>query len=227
MPLGEHARMVVVLEPGAGRRAAARARCRCGARTSGSWAARRAFEAGGGRSRSPAAGADLSIVACFSMGGAARPRRPAGGGAAAAEPTRCWTALTLESFGLAGVASVLSASHLAWSLAELGELEAIPSPRRAAAGARRRHALSLAYRTWGSRHARPAGDSDDGRARGRPRILRRRAALFPPLTGDLAVVYALSGRIDRALELAGRAVERRAHGPARPASRDHHAPRRG
>jgi tetratricopeptide (TPR) repeat protein len=33
-------------------------------------------------------------------------------------------------------------------------------------------------------------------------------ALFPPLAGDLAVVYALSGRIDRALDLAEQAVQR-------------------
>jgi class 3 adenylate cyclase/tetratricopeptide (TPR) repeat protein len=116
-----------------------------------------------------------------------------------------------ETFGLPGIAAVLTRAHLAWTLAELGQFD--DAIRVAEEGVRlaeaRRDTYSLTYALLG------LGGSLVRRgqlweAKG---ILERGIALcadmpafYPPFAGDLAVVYALTGRLEDALELAERGV---------------------
>jgi tetratricopeptide (TPR) repeat protein len=116
-----------------------------------------------------------------------------------------------EHFGLPGIASVLTRAHLAWTLSELGQFdEAI---RAAEEGVRlaeeRRDSYSLTYALLG------LGGTLLRRARIREAqpVLERGIALcgdmpafYPPFAGDLAVVYALTGRTVEALGLAERGV---------------------
>jgi tetratricopeptide (TPR) repeat protein len=121
--------------------------------------------------------------------------------------------LRYETFGLAGLASVMSRSHLAWSLAELGEFdEAI---ERAEEGVRLAeaagHVYSLAYACLG------LGGTllRRGRLGAAQGVLERGLALcadvpvlFPPFAGDLALVRALGGRAAEAVTLATQGVTR-------------------
>jgi len=224
MPLGAHARMLVVLteaEALAGALGDDRRLARSlSFRGQNLWELGRLSEAleAGERALGIADRAgdlDLSVVGSFSMGGAARALGDYPRAVALLRRNHALLdgALTLETFGLAGVASVLSASHLAWSLAELGEFsEAIPIAEEGLRRARASdHALTLAYAHLGLGGTlvrrgeiwEAMGVLEDGLA-----FCGDVPALFPPLAGDLAVVYALSGRIDRALELAEQAVDR-------------------
>jgi predicted ATPase len=156
---------------------------------------------------------DLEAVARFSIGSAFR----ALGDYRRAEALLRKTLSLLggasagETLGLAGLASVVSRSHLAWSLAELGEF---PEARRLAAEAiaiasERRHAYSQAQAHLGlggtllrqGRMAEALPILERGLA-----LSREAPVLTPPLAGDLGVVYALSGRLSAGLELAERAV---------------------
>ena len=116
-----------------------------------------------------------------------------------------------ERFGLPGIASVLTRAHLAWTLAELGQFdEAI---RAAEEGVRladeRRDSYSLTYALLGLggtllrrahiREAQPVLERGVGLCGDMP-------AFYPPFAGDLAVVYALTGRMAEALDLAERGV---------------------
>ena len=224
MPLGEHARMLVVLTEGEsladGLGDDRRLARTLSLRSQNLWELGRLAEAleAGERALDIAGRAGdvgLSVVACFSMGGAARALGdyPRAVDLLQRNHALLDGVLTLETFGLAGVASVLSASHLAWSLAELGEFsEAIPIAEEAVRRARAAdHALSLAYAHLGLGGTlvrrgeiwEAMGVLEDGLG-----YCAEVPALFPPLAGDLAVVYALSGRIDRALDLAEQAVQR-------------------
>ena len=118
-----------------------------------------------------------------------------------------------ETFGLPGLASVLGRSHLAWSLAELGEFDhAIGAAEEGiriaeAAG----HGYSLAYGLLGlggvllRRGAMM--EAETVLARGLA-LCAEVPVLFPPFAGDLAVVRALDGRIAESVELARQAVAR-------------------
>jgi class 3 adenylate cyclase/tetratricopeptide (TPR) repeat protein len=118
-----------------------------------------------------------------------------------------------ETFGLPGLASVLGRSHLAWSLAELGEFddaigEAEEGIRIAEAAG---HGYSLAYGLLGlggvllRRGAMT--EAETVLARGLA-LCAEVPVLFPPFAGDLAVVRALEGRIGESVELARQAVTR-------------------
>ena len=116
-----------------------------------------------------------------------------------------------EHFGLPGIASVLTRSHLAWTLAELGQFD--EAMRVAEDGVRlaelRRDTYSLTYALLGlggtlvrrgqMEEARPALERGIALCGDMP-------AFYPPFAGDLAVVYALTGRTGEALELADRGV---------------------
>ena len=157
----------------------------------------------------------LQVVGHFSLGGATR---SLGDYPRAAELLRRNVALLegdlrYETFGLAGLASVMSRSHLAWSLAELGEFdEAIARAEEGirlaeAAG----HAYSLAYACLGlggtlfrrGRLAAAQGVLERGLA-----LCSEVPVLFPPFAGDLALVRALGGRAAEAVELATQGVTR-------------------
>ena len=157
----------------------------------------------------------LQVMGNFSLGGATR---ALGDYPRAAELLRRNVALLegdlrYETFGLAGLASVMSRSHLAWSLAELGEFdEAIARAEEGirlaeAAG----HVYSLAYACLGLGGALLRR----GRLGAAQGVLERGLALcadvpglFPPFAGDLALVRALSGRAAEAVELAAQGVAR-------------------
>jgi len=116
-----------------------------------------------------------------------------------------------ESFGLPGIAAVLTRSHLAWSLAELGQFEealcvAEEGVRLAEA---RRDTYSVTYALLGL-GGTLVRRGQMWEAKG---VLERGVALcadmpafYPPFAGDLALVYALTGRLADALELAERGV---------------------
>jgi class 3 adenylate cyclase/tetratricopeptide (TPR) repeat protein len=118
---------------------------------------------------------------------------------------------TGESFGLRGIAAVLTRSHLAWTLAELGQFE--EATRVAEEGVRladeRRDTYSLTYALLGlggtlvrrGRMWEARGVLERGIA-----LCAEMPAFFPPFAGDLAVVYALTGRTADALALAARGV---------------------
>ena len=157
----------------------------------------------------------LQVVGNFSLGGATR---SLGDYPRAVDLLRRNVALVqgdlrYETFGLAGLASVMSRSHLAWSLAELGEFdEAI---ERAEEGVRLAeaagHVYSLAYACLG------LGGTllRRGRLGAAQGVLERGLALcadvpvlFPPFAGDLALVRALGGRAAEAVTLATQGVTR-------------------
>ena len=116
-----------------------------------------------------------------------------------------------ERFGLPGIASVLTRAHLAWTLSELGQFD--EAVRAAAEGVglaeERRDAYSLTYALLGLggtllrrahiREAQPVLERGIALCGDMP-------AFYPPFAGDLAVVYALTGRIGEALTLAERGV---------------------
>jgi class 3 adenylate cyclase/tetratricopeptide (TPR) repeat protein len=116
-----------------------------------------------------------------------------------------------ETFGLPGIAAVLTRSHLAWTLAELGEFD--EAVRVAQEGLRlaeeRRDPYSLAYALLGlggtlvrrGQMWEAKGVLERGVG-----LCAEMPAFFPPFAGDLAVVYALTGRTAEALDLADRAV---------------------
>jgi predicted ATPase len=116
-----------------------------------------------------------------------------------------------ERFGLPGIAAVLTRSHLAWTLSELGQFD--EAMRAAEEGLRlaehHRDSYSLTYALLG------LGGTliRRGRMEEATSVLERGIALcgdmpafYPPFAGDLAVVYALAGRTAEALELAERGV---------------------
>ena len=118
---------------------------------------------------------------------------------------------TAESFGLPGIAAVLTRAHLAWTLAELGQFDeavgvALEGVRLAE---ERRDTYSLTYALLGLGGTLVRrGQMWEAKA-----VLERgiglcaeMPAFFPPFAGDLAIVYALTGRTAEALDLAERAV---------------------
>jgi class 3 adenylate cyclase/tetratricopeptide (TPR) repeat protein len=116
-----------------------------------------------------------------------------------------------ETFGLPGIAAVLTRAHLAWTLAELGRfdeaMEAAQEGVRLAEA--RRDAYSLPYALLGLGGAllrrglmwEAKGILERGIG-----LAAEMPAFFPPFAGDLAVVYAVTGRGTEALDLAERAV---------------------
>jgi class 3 adenylate cyclase/tetratricopeptide (TPR) repeat protein len=157
----------------------------------------------------------LQVVGNFSLGGATR---SLGDYPQAAELLRRNVALLegdlrYETFGLAGLASVMSRSHLAWSLAELGEFD--EAMARAEEGLRLAeaagHVYSVAYACLGLggtllRRGR-LGDAQGVLERGLA-LCADVPVLFPPFAGDLALVRALGGRAAEAVELAQLGVAR-------------------
>jgi predicted ATPase len=118
---------------------------------------------------------------------------------------------TGETFGLPGIAVVMTRAHLAWTLAELGQFdEAVHAAQEGVRLAEERHdSYSLAYallglggtlvrrgRMWEARAVLERGIE----------LCGEMPAFLPPFAGDLAVVYALAGRTADAIELADRAV---------------------
>jgi class 3 adenylate cyclase len=116
-----------------------------------------------------------------------------------------------DRFGLAGVASVLTRGHLVWSLAELGEFdEAIALAEEAmglAEEAGDAYSLAHAHLGLGGGLVRQGriGEAMSVLEAGRVRA-QDVPALRPPIDADLAVAYAVSGRPQRALELASSAL---------------------
>ena len=120
-----------------------------------------------------------------------------------------------ETFGLPGVAAVLTRAHLAWTLAELGQFdEALRAAEEGVAIAQeRRDSYSLTYALLGlggtllrrGQLWEAKGVLERGLA-----LCVEMPAFLPPFAGDLAVVYAVTGRTGEALELAERGV-RQAH----------------
>jgi tetratricopeptide (TPR) repeat protein len=116
-----------------------------------------------------------------------------------------------ETFGLPGIAAVLTRAHLAWTLAELGQFD--EAVRLAEEGVRlagdRRDTYSLTYALLGlggtlvrrGRMWEAKGVLERGIG-----LCAEMPAVFPPFAGDLALVYALAGRTAEALELAERGV---------------------
>ncbi|HKZ04801.1 MAG TPA: adenylate/guanylate cyclase domain-containing protein [Methylomirabilota bacterium] len=121
-----------------------------------------------------------------------------------------------ETFGLPGLAGVLSRAHLGWSLAELGEFEdAITVTEEGIRLAEKAgHGYSLAYALLGlggvllrrgaTREALPVLERGIALCADAP-------VLFPPLAGDLAIIRALDGRLTEAADLATQAVGRGEH----------------
>ena len=112
---------------------------------------------------------------------------------------------------MTGAASVLTRGHLAWSLAELGEFhEAVE---------RAEEAIRLAQTAgdaFSQAHAQLALGGTllrQGRLADAIPVLELGLALsndapflYPPLAGDLGVIYTRSGRVDAGIELVERAV---------------------
>jgi class 3 adenylate cyclase/tetratricopeptide (TPR) repeat protein len=156
---------------------------------------------------------DLRVMANFSLGGAVR---AIGDYPRAVSLLRSNLELSdgpraSEHFGLPGAASVLTRSHLAWSLAELGEFpEAV---ERSEEGIRLAQASGQAYSQAHSHLALGGTLLRQGRMAEAITVLERGLALtkdapflFAPTAGDLGVIYTLSGRPDAGVELAERAV---------------------
>ncbi|MCI0545839.1 MAG: AAA family ATPase [Candidatus Rokubacteria bacterium] len=160
---------------------------------------------------------DLQVIGNFSMGGATRAlgeyqraagllrkniellARPHGAGATGTS--------IRETFGLPGLASVLSLGHLAWSLAELGEFaEAVAHAEHAIRIAEAvQHAYSLAYAHLGlgGTLLRQGCLVEAVPVLERGLLLCQDApVLYPPMATDLGVISALIGRADRGISLA-------------------------
>src|SRR6185295_11192447 len=117
----------------------------------------------------------------------------------------------VETFGLTGAASVLTRGHLAWSLAELGEFhEAVERAEEAIRFAQ------TAGDAFSQAHAQLALGGTllrQGRLADAIPVLELGLALskdapflYPPIAGDLGVIYTRSGRADAGIELVERAV---------------------
>jgi tetratricopeptide (TPR) repeat protein len=116
-----------------------------------------------------------------------------------------------ERFGLPGIAAVLIRAQLAWTLAELGQFdEAVQTAQEGLRLAEaRRDAYSTTYALLGL-GGTLVRRGQMWEAKG---LLGRGIALcgdmpafYPPFAGDLALIYALTGRTVEALELADRGV---------------------
>ncbi len=125
--------------------------------------------------------------------------------------------LAYKTLGLAGLASVLTRGHLAWSLAELGEFgearqhgeEAL----RLAQVADHPYSLTHAHLAMGGTLVRQGRVAEAmGMLERGLELCRDVPFLYPPIAADLALVYALSGRIGAAVELATQAVTRAKEG---------------
>ena len=156
---------------------------------------------------------DLQVVGNYGLGGATRALGDYQRAAALLRRNHALLQgpLAQETFGLAGLASVLSLGHLAWTLAELGEFtEGIAVAEQAVVQAHAaNHPFSMAHAHLGLggallRRGR-MGEAMSVLERGIALCVDA-PALFPPMAGDLAVAYALAGRIERGLELADQAV---------------------
>ena len=222
VPLGEHPRMVAMLREAeviaAGLEDDARLARTLALLSSGYWEvgdSAGAMEAGERavllalRVGEPA----LRVMANFSLGGAAR---------AVGDYRRAVTLLRAnldltdgerasEHFGLAGVASVLTRGHLAWSLAELGEFpEAVQRADEAIRLAQAApHAFSQAHAqlALGGTLLRQGrlGEAMAPLERGLD-LTRDAPFLYAPTAADLGVIYTLSGRAAAGVELGERAV---------------------
>ena len=117
----------------------------------------------------------------------------------------------VQSFGLTGAASVLTRGHLAWSLAELGEFrEAVERAEEAI------RIAQTAGDAFSQAHAQLALGGTllrQGRLADAIPVLELGLALskdapflYPPIAGDLGVIYTRSGRADAGIELVERAV---------------------
>jgi tetratricopeptide (TPR) repeat protein len=117
----------------------------------------------------------------------------------------------VESFGLTGAASVLTRGHLAWSLAELGEFpEAV---ERAEEAIRIAQTVGDAFSQAHAQLALGGTLLRQGRLADAIPVLELGLALsknapflYPPIAGDLGVIYMRSGRADAGIELIERAV---------------------
>ncbi len=125
--------------------------------------------------------------------------------------------LAYKTLGLAGLASVVTLGHLAWSLAELGEFgEARQHSKEAlrlAQVADHPYSLTHAHLAMGGTLIRQGqvAEAMSMLERG-VKICGDAPFLYPPMAADLAVAYALSGRTATALELAKEAVHRAEEG---------------
>jgi tetratricopeptide (TPR) repeat protein len=158
---------------------------------------------------------DLQVVSHYSMGGALRTLgdhreavRFLGRNLTLLAGPRAF-----QTFGLAGLASVLTRGQLGWSLAELGEFEEALAVAEEAIhiAEQARHPYSLAHAQLGLGGVllRRGGIGEAMAVLERGLAACEEApALFPPMAGDLAVIYALSGRMGRAQELGEQAVAR-------------------
>jgi tetratricopeptide (TPR) repeat protein len=158
---------------------------------------------------------DLQVMSHYSLGGALR---TLGDHREAVRYLRRNLTLlagpgAFQTFGLPGLASVLTRGQLGWSLAELGEFEealaGAEEAIRIAEQARHPYTLAHAYLGLGGVLLRRGGIGEAMAVLERGLAACEDApALFPPMAGDLAVVYALSGRMGRALELGEQAFAR-------------------
>ncbi len=114
-------------------------------------------------------------------------------------------------FGLPGITGVLARAQLAWTLAELGQfdeaLETGAEGLRLAESQRDSYSVTYALLGVGGtlvrrgqlREAQPLLERGIGQCGDMP-------AFYPPFAGDLALVYALTGRSGEAVDLAERGV---------------------
>jgi class 3 adenylate cyclase/tetratricopeptide (TPR) repeat protein len=158
---------------------------------------------------------ELQVAVNFSMGGAHRAlgQYPSAIEFLQRNVTLLEGELTLRTFGLAGLASVLSRGHLVWTLAELGQFEpAIAHAEEAiriAQAAKHAYSLTHAHLGLGGALLRQGRFGESAVVLERGLALAQDApALFPPIATDLAVAYARSGRVPRGLVLAAEAVAR-------------------
>ena len=116
-----------------------------------------------------------------------------------------------ERFGLPGIAAVLIRAQLGWTLAELGQfdeaVQAAEEGLRLAEACRDTYSITYALLGLGGTLVRRGHLWE---AKG---LLERGIALcgdmpafYPPFAGDVAMIYALTGRTAEALELAERGV---------------------
>ncbi len=125
--------------------------------------------------------------------------------------------LVYKTLGLAGLASVLTRGHLAWSLAELGEFgearQHSEEALRLAQVADHPYSLTHAHLAMGGILIRQGRVAEAmGRLKRGLELCRDVPFLYPPMAADLALVYALSGRTEAAVELATQAVIRAEEG---------------
>jgi tetratricopeptide (TPR) repeat protein len=161
---------------------------------------------------------DLRVMANYSLGGALRTVGEYRRAVAVLRDNLDLTAgdRASETFGLTGAASVLTRSHLAWSLAELGEFsearERAEEAIQFAESAGDAFSQALAHLALGGTFLRQGRFADAIPVLERGHALTRDAPfLDAPIVGDLGVIYTRSGRTETGVAMVERAVVQAEH----------------